>query len=73
MIENWDNIGYLHIVLKSDLRGIETYQHCSGPNRPHRGRLKSDLRGIETMKTTGSVEKTNTLKSDLRGIETSFL
>ena len=55
-------------MLKSDLRGIETYGRgihsaCCSP-------LKSDLRGIETSYTYNLPYILQGLKSDLRGIET---
>ena len=56
------------ILLKSDLRGIET---TAEPGVKVKVALKSDLRGIETRnagKGLGTCEQK--LKSDLRGIET---
>ena len=54
--------------LKSDLRGIETYQTLT----ESRGspQLKSDLRGIETPVKVPDGNNNLPLKSDLRGIET---
>ena len=59
----------LPLELKSDLRGIETWEIIEGcvPARE----LKSDLRGIETSNLEMRQDLTDyQLKSDLRGIET---
>gem|GEM_PF-5948558 len=57
----------LELLLKSDLRGIET--SVTLDDIPFPIWLKSDLRGIET-KVKGKGKFIERLKSDLRGIET---
>ena len=58
-------------LLKSDLRGIETYLVYIDLTLPLT--LKSDLRGIETYINIGNRKfKFWSLKSDLRGIETQI-
>ena len=57
------------MLLKSDLRGIETVHGHIGLLRGFM--LKSDLRGIETQQEHILFLKVCPLKSDLRGIETA--
>ena len=55
-------------MLKSDLRGIETYYN--NYSQRFQISLKSDLRGIETLFRIWNSYANRALKSDLRGIET---
>ncbi len=57
-----------HPMLKSDLRGIETYSRHESKIKEMK--LKSDLRGIETKRLKSVLHGFVKLKSDLRGIET---